>query len=79
MVKVAFNDSYLECCGRIFGAGASVSVSYSCGRVVSFPYSLLSVRQSLIAVRRRLCSDSSLAAVVVRGASGVPVFCVYRA
>lgn len=79
MVKVLFNDSYLEGCGRVFGAGASFLVLFSDGREVRVPYCLYSVRQCLSSVRRRVARDCSVVSVRLFGASGVPVFWVGRA
>lgn len=78
MVNVYFNDSYLECCGRVFGGGASFLVLFSDGREERFSYHLYSVRQVLSSVRSRLERDGSVVSVRLFGACGVPVFCAFR-
>lgn len=78
MVKVIFNDNYLDFCGRVFGSGAQFVIARSDGSVSSVPFCLYSVRQLVARVRERVSSDASIASVVVRGACGVPVFCVWR-
>lgn len=78
MVKVYFNDSYIESCGRVFGGGAFFLVLFSDGREVRVPYCLYSVREVLASVQARFVSDCSLVSVRLYGACGVPVFCVYR-
>lgn len=78
MVKVIFNDNYLNSCGRVFGSGAQFVIARLDGSVSTVPFCLYSVRQLVARVRERVCSDSSIASVVVRGACGVLVFCVWR-
>lgn len=78
MVKVKFNDNYINTCGRVFGSGAQFVIARVDGSVSTVPFHLYSVRQLVVRVRERVCSDSSIASVVVRGACGVLVFCVWR-
>lgn len=78
MVKVKFNDNYINTCGRVFGSGAQFVIARVDGSISTVPFHLYSVRQLVARVRERVCSDSSIASVVVRGACGVLVFCVWR-